>query len=178
MVDVCAFDVDASRAGVAATLVEELRNSGKTLATMESCTGGMLTSALTRDPGSGFVIGGIVAYDARVKVAFGVAPGLIEEHGVVSRQVALAMAARARVVIGAEVGIGITGEAGPISESTQAPGTVFVAVVSPRARRSIGIRCGGDRKTVRVHAVLSAITLAAEAIEGDIAKAGGDQCSN
>ncbi|HET7738311.1 MAG TPA: nicotinamide-nucleotide amidohydrolase family protein [Tepidiformaceae bacterium] len=181
MVDQCRFDVDGSRADAAATLTltQELRSSKKTVAAMESCTGGMLTSVLTQDPGSGFVLGGIVAYDARIKAAFGVPMSLIESHGVVSSEVAVAMAARARAVLGADLGIGITGEAGPAPDSEEAPGTVFVATVTQRLGRSIGIRCKGDRGTVRFHAVLTAITLALATIEEDAGAAAGiEQCSN
>lgn len=165
MLDPCPFDLDANRAPIAAGLTDAIRNSGMTVASMESCTGGLLMSALTREPGSGFLLGGVVAYDAKVKVAFGVPDSLIEKHGVVSRQVALAMAARARSLLGSDLGIGITGEAGPMPEGPEPKGTVFIGVVIDGASRSTGIKCDGERKTVRTHAVLCAITLAVAAIE-------------
>ena len=91
------------------------RAQGLTLATGESCTGGLVAERITRVPGSSDVfLGAIVAYANRVKEAeLGVPPELIAEHGAVSAEVAAAMASGARSRLGADVGIGVTGVAGP-----------------------------------------------------------------
>ncbi len=92
-----------------------LRERGWTVATGESCTGGMLASRLIDRPGSSeYVGGGVVAYSNEAKTELlGVPAGMIAEHGAVSPEVARALADGARERFGAEVGIGITGVAGP-----------------------------------------------------------------
>ncbi len=94
-----------------------------TIATAESCTGGLLAGRLTERAGSSdYVRGGIVAYSNEVKVAqAGVPRELIERHGAVSGQVAEALADGARTRLGADVGVGITGIAGPGGGSEEKP---------------------------------------------------------
>ncbi|HEX3519547.1 MAG TPA: competence/damage-inducible protein A [Solirubrobacteraceae bacterium] len=113
-----------------------LRQARLTIATAESCTGGLLAARLTELPGSSdYVRGAIVAYANEVKVAAaGVAPKLIELHGAVSCEVAEALAAGACERLGADVGVGVTGVAGPGGGSEEKPvGLVWisVAVVGP-----------------------------------------------
>jgi nicotinamide-nucleotide amidase len=114
------------------------------VAVAESCTGGLLGAVLTAVPGaSAYVSGGVIAYGNAAKEGLlGVDGGLITTHGAVSQQVAVAMAAGAAERLGAEVGVGVTGVAGPGSEEGGKPaGLVFVAVVSPgdvRVRRLDG----------------------------------------
>ena len=113
------------------TVVGLLKDAGKTLAVAESCTGGLLAKRITDIPGSSQVfLGGVVAYSSGVKESLlGVDPALIAEKHAVSREVAAAMAIGVREKLGADIGIGITGIAGPESdESGQAPGTVFIAL--------------------------------------------------
>ena len=92
-----------------------LRERGWHLAAAESCTGGLLLSRLTEIPGSSdYVTSGVVSYSNQSKVdLLGVDPALIDAHGAVSEPVAQAMAAGIRARSGAEVGIAITGIAGP-----------------------------------------------------------------
>jgi nicotinamide-nucleotide amidase len=113
-----------------------LRQGHLTIATAESCTGGLLAARLTELPGSSdYVRGAIVAYANAVKVAAaGVAPELIELHGAVSCEVAEALAAGACERLRADVGVGVTGVAGPGGGSEEKPvGLVWisVAVVGP-----------------------------------------------
>jgi PncC family amidohydrolase len=114
-----------------------LKQRGLWLATMESCTGGLLASTITDDAGSSaYFKGGYVSYTPEVKVALGVDPAVIKKHGVVSREVALDMARAARQRAEADIGAGVTGVAGPESLEGKPPGTVHVAVddgVSPQA---------------------------------------------
>jgi nicotinamide-nucleotide amidase len=85
-----------------------------TLAAMESCTGGLFASTITDVPGSSaYFKGGFVSYSNEMKIALGVDGHLIEKHGVVSREVAEAMADAARQQLGADIGVAITGVAGP-----------------------------------------------------------------
>jgi PncC family amidohydrolase len=111
-----------------------LRRRGLSVATAESCTGGLLCAALTAVAGSSaYVRGGVVAYANDVKSSLlGVPAELVETHGAVSEPVAAAMAAAVRRRLAADVGLAITGVAGPGSEGTTKPvGLVFVAISGP-----------------------------------------------
>jgi len=110
----------------------------RTIAIAESCTGGLLAGRLTDRPGSSaYVLGGVVAYANEAKVALaGVDPGLIERHGAVSAEVADALADGAIARFGADVGIGVTGVAGPDGGTPEKPvGRVHVAVATAEGGR-------------------------------------------
>ncbi|MDE3076755.1 MAG: competence/damage-inducible protein A, partial [Chloroflexota bacterium] len=93
---------------------EKLLEHGLTLATMESCTGGRLSNAITDTPGSSaYYRGGIIAYANDAKTAFGVPAETLQKHGAVSVETAIAMAAAVRQQLGAAVGLAVTGVAGP-----------------------------------------------------------------
>ena len=112
-------------------LQERALRKKRTVATAESCTGGMLATILTANGGSsGFYRGGVVAYDNAAKTVFAdVAPDLIHGHGAVSSVVAQALAAGARRKLAASIGIGITGIAGPGGATPGKPvGLVYVAI--------------------------------------------------
>jgi PncC family amidohydrolase len=127
---------------------------GLTVATAESCTGGLVAHLLTEVPGSsGYVLGGIVAYADVVKRAqLGVPAETLEAHGAVSAQVAIAMAEGIRSRLGASLGVAVTGVAGPDGGSAAKPvGLVYVAVAGdgapPEVRRFLwaGDRTGNKR---------------------------------
>jgi PncC family amidohydrolase len=104
---------------------------GLTVATAESCSGGLVAHALTEVPGSsGYLRGGVVAYANDVKEAFlGVPAEVLAAHGAVSAQVALAMAAGVRARLHADLGVAVTGVAGPDGGTPDKPvGLVYVAV--------------------------------------------------
>jgi len=127
-------DEDSPEAAVG-RLLSEL---GLTLATMESCTGGLLGSQITDVPGSSaYYKGGLVAYSNDAKVAFGVDPRLIERHGAVSRETAEAMAEAARQRFGADIGLSTTGVAGPEGVEGKAPGLAYIAVSDALGGESI-----------------------------------------
>ena len=108
-----------------------------TLATMESCTGGLIASTITDVPGSSrYFKGGIVSYMTEVKELAGVDPELIRDYGVVSPQVAQAMALAVRERLHADIGLGITGVAGPDPLDGHPVGTVFICVTDGRWKRS------------------------------------------
>ena len=107
---------------------------GLTVATAESCTGGLVAHELTEVAGSsGYFVGGIVAYaDATKRVALGVPIELIDHHGAVSAQVARAMAEGARRALGADIAVSVTGIAGPSGGTEAKPvGLTYVGVDGP-----------------------------------------------
>lgn len=113
------------------TVVELLTDKKKTLSAAESCTGGLLAKRITDIAGASRVFfGGITAYSSEIKAALlGVDAALIKEKGAVSREVAEQMAVRARALFKTDLGVGITGIAGPDSDdSGTKAGTVFVAL--------------------------------------------------
>ena len=104
---------------------------GLTVATAESCTGGLLGHVLTEVPGaSGYFVGGIVSYSDAVKAAqLSVPTETLARHGAVSAQVAIAMASGARERLGSDLGLAVTGIAGPEGGSAEKPvGLTYVAV--------------------------------------------------
>jgi PncC family amidohydrolase len=123
---------------------------GVTVATAESCTGGLVAHLLTEVPGSSaYLRGGIVAYANDVKEALlGVPAATLEAHGAVSAQVAVAMAEGARERLAVDLGVGVTGVAGPDGGTDDKPvGLVYVAVAglgTPEVRR---YQWPGDRAT-------------------------------
>ncbi len=128
-----------------------------TLGVAESLTGGLVAARLVDVPGaSTWFRGGVVAYDSAVKFSVLGVP----EGPVVTEEAAVAMARGARRVVGAEVGLGITGVAGPDSQEDLAPGTVFVALALPDgATPGRKLRLPGDRERVRQYAAISALDL-------------------
>jgi nicotinamide-nucleotide amidase len=124
--------------GVDAQVASLLRSHGLTIATAESCTGGLLAGRLTDLAGSSdYVLGGVVVYSNEAKVALArVDPALIAAHGAVSTEVAEALADGARSALGADVGVGVTGIAGPGGGTEDKPvGLVCFSVAGPDERR-------------------------------------------
>jgi nicotinamide-nucleotide amidase len=127
--------------------------AGRTVAVAESCTGGLMSARLTERAGSSeYMLGGAVVYSNEAKTALaGVPASLIEAHGAVSPEVAAALADGARAGFGAEIGIGITGIAGPGGGSVEKPvGTVCVSVAHVGGERvDQTVQLPGDRAMVR-----------------------------
>jgi nicotinamide-nucleotide amidase len=124
----------------------------RTVATAESCTGGLMVGRLTDLAGSSaYVLGGLVVYSNEAKTALaGVPPELIAAHGAVSPEVAAALAAGACARLGADFGIGITGIAGPGGGSEEKPvGTVCLCVAGPNGAAERTVRLPGGRADVR-----------------------------
>ena len=150
--------------------------AARTIATAESCTGGLLAARLTDLAGSSeYVRGAIVAYANDVKVGLaGVPAELIEAHGAVSEQVAQALADGARAALGADVGVGVTGVAGPGGASAEKPvGLVWLSVSAAareraQARRlTRSVRLPGGRADVRERATTVALHLVRRALSED-----------
>lgn len=145
-----------------------LRRARQTVAVAESCTGGLLGAVLTAVAGSSdYMRGGVIAYADEVKSELlDVPASLLAEHGAVSEEVAVAMAQRARQKCGADIGIAITGVAGPDGGGPDKPvGLVFVAVMDDRGEAIE--RLDGDlgREENRARAVQVALGLCRTAAE-------------
>jgi nicotinamide-nucleotide amidase len=139
-----------------------LRASGATLATAESCTGGLLAGRLTEVPGSSdYFIEGVVSYANEAKIdLLGVPRELIETHGAVSEPVAEAMARGIRERAGTTFGIGITGIAGPGGGSEEKPvGLVYIALADANESKARRLVFPGDRLFIRTLAVNAALDL-------------------
>jgi len=148
---------------LAETVLAACRGKGFTLATAESCTGGMVAAALTDIPGSSDVVDrGFVTYsDAAKSALLGVPPALIAAHGAVSREVAEAMAAGAVQRAPVDLAVAITGIAGPGGGSAAKPvGLVWFA--SARRHGAVASESHvfpGDRAAVRLAATRRALEL-------------------
>jgi nicotinamide-nucleotide amidase len=147
-----------------------LRSGGLTIATAESCTGGLLAGRLTDLAGSSdYVLGGLVVYSNEAKVALaGVDPALIERVGAVSDEVADALADGARARLGADVGVGITGIAGPGGGTPEKPvGLVCFSVAGPDARITRSLNLPGGRADIRDRATTVAMHLVRRLLVGE-----------
>jgi len=153
------------------TSVEEVvlalcRARGWTLATAESCTGGMVAERLTSVPGaSDAFVGSVVAYANEVKEReLGVTT--LAEFGAVSAETAAAMAAGVRERLRADVGIAVTGIAGPDGGTADKPvGLVYVHVETPERLRGIEFSYPSDRESIRKRATVAALHLARRLLE-------------
>lgn len=147
---------------LAAVVLDLCRARGVRIAVAESCTGGMLGMRITAVPGSSDVfIGGTIVYDDLAKSKLlGVRAGDILEHGAVSEAVARTMASRIKLQLGAEIGVGITGVAGPGGGTPEKPvGTVWIAgdLGGDIVARKLSLV--GDRQEVRERAVQATLDL-------------------
>ena len=154
----------------AAELIRLLKDRGASIATAESLTGGALCAALVDVPGASAVLrGGVIAYSPEAKHdLLGVDPDLIEAAGVVSEDVAEAMAAGIRERAGATLGVSTTGVAGPEPHGGRVPGTVCIAVSGPRGALGATVMVTGDRAAVRSAAVEEALRLVIDALDTDV----------
>jgi nicotinamide-nucleotide amidase len=147
-----------------------LRARGWRIGLAESCTGGLVGARITDVAGSSaWFVGGVVAYANEVKTAvLGVPAGLIATHGAVSEPVAAAMADGACRALGAEVGVAVTGIAGPTGGTPEKPiGTVVIAVATPAGASVRTWKLRGDRATVRQSAAALALDAVRLAIGSD-----------
>ena len=153
-------------ADLAELVLDQCRRIGLKIGVAESCTGGMLGARLTAIAGSSDVfMGGVIAYDNSVKRdVLGVPGSDLEEHGAVSEEVATAMASSVRRLVKADIGVGITGVAGPGGGTAAKPvGMVWVALdgVATEARC---LRLFGTREEVRQRAAQAALDMIRRAL--------------
>jgi nicotinamide-nucleotide amidase len=143
-------------------VLSQLRERGLTLATAESCTGGLVAGRITDVAGSSDVfLGGIVAYSNEMKAReLGVPGSLLAEHGAVSPEVAAAMARGARERLGADVAVSVTGVAGPGGGTEEKPvGLVYLHASGPMGERDLRFDFPGDRETIRGRSAVAALHL-------------------
>ena len=143
-------------------VVDLLRDRSLTLATAESCTGGLVATRVTDVPGSSDVfLGSIVAYANDVKrERLGVPEEVLAVHGAVSAETAAAMARGARAALGADVAVSVTGVAGPGGGTDEKPvGLVFLHAVGPDGELARRLDFPGDRETIRLRAAVAALHL-------------------
>ncbi len=123
----------------AATAVAVLKETQRTVATAESCTGGLIAKSITDIAGSSAVLaGGMVTYTNRIKTdVLGVDAAIIEQHTEVSHACAKAMAERAKAMFGTDYALSATGYAGPGGGTEKDPtGTVYIGIATPNGTRS------------------------------------------
>jgi nicotinamide-nucleotide amidase len=147
---------------IAEIVLDLCRTRRVSLVTAESCTGGLVAARLTSVAGASDVFrGGVVAYTNDLKQAeLGVGRDVLESHGAVSAETALAMAHGARERLGADVALSVTGIAGPGGGTEKKPvGLVFLHAVGPSGEKAHRIELPGDREMIRGRATAAALHL-------------------
>jgi nicotinamide-nucleotide amidase len=145
-----------------------LRERGWTLAVAESCTGGLVGHRITEVPGSSdYFMGGIIAYAYKAKEKFlGVDHATLEIHGAVSEETAMQMAEGVRKAFNVDIGISVTGIAGPTSDLTEKPvGLTWIAVSTRGGVFAESHRWKGDRSSNKVQSAEAALQLASKIIK-------------
>ncbi|MCL6516233.1 competence/damage-inducible protein A [Alicyclobacillus sp.] len=154
-----------------------LTAAGQTLAVAESCTGGGLSSMITGVPGSSaYFLGGVVAYDNRVKSSvLGVPESTLTVHGAVSEETARAMAEGVRNALGSDWGLATTGIAGPGGGTPEKPvGLVYVAVAGAKETRVFRLQLRGSREQIRLRAAKQVLWRLWQALAGTAQPHGGN----
>lgn len=147
-----------------------LRRLKLTLATAESCTGGLISHRLTNVAGSSdYFMGGVAAYDNRIKMALlGVKAETLAAFGAVSRETALEMARGARERLGTDLALSTTGIAGPGGGTPEKPvGTVWIALSTPEGERMQHHLWQGSREENKVFSAEAALQLLMDYLEGE-----------
>ena len=146
-------------------VISRLKRQGQTLATAESCTGGLVGKLLTDISGASEVyLGGVISYTNGVKRRLlGVSPSTLENETAVSRQTAKEMARGAREVVKADWGVSVTGLAGPNGDGTGRPvGLVYVAIDGAGFSFCKELHLTGDREAIRSQAAEAVLSLVLE----------------
>lgn len=151
-----------------ASVHRQLLDRGLTVAVAESLTGGLLSAALTSSPGSSNTFrGGLIVYATDLKALLaGVPQPLLDAQGPVSADVAAALARGARHRLDADLGVGITGVAGPDPVGEHPAGTVFLAVAGEGVGKVCRVELAGSRAEIRQAAVGAALTALADVLDG------------
>ena len=150
---------------------ERLRQLRKSIAVAESCTGGLLGAALTDVPGSSaYFLGGVISYADQVKVdQLGIPEATLRQYGAVSEQVAAAMAAGVRRLLHADIGVSVTGVAGPDAEGSKPVGLTFIGIAAGGGKSMTvtthRFQWTGDRWDNRRRSVIAALELLVRAPE-------------
>ena len=166
--DLGAYLFGEDERSVAEIVLDLCKTRELTLGTAESCTGGMVAARLTSIPGASEVFrGSVVAYSDDVKMEELAVPAeLIAEHGAVSAEVATAMAKGVRERLGVDVGVAVTGVAGPGGGTETKPvGLVFVHASRPGAEKAVRTELPGDRDMIRGRATAASLHLLRRLLE-------------
>jgi PncC family amidohydrolase len=150
-------------------LGQALKEREWTLAVAESCTGGLVGHRITEIPGSSdYFMGGIIAYSYEAKKTFlNVSPETLEVHGAVSEETAVEMAEGVREVFDVDIGISITGIAGPASDLSEKPvGLTWIAVSSSEGTWAKSYHWDGNRSENKSQSAEAALALSLEVIKG------------
>lgn len=144
----------------------------RTCATAESLTGGLIGARLTAVPGASATYrGGVIVYATDTKAStLGVPEDLLAEHGAVHPDVATHMARGVRDLMGADLGLAVTGVAGPEPQDGQPVGTVHTAVATSDGIFAREFRFAGDRSGIRDRTVEGALALLVSVLEGNVAE--------
>lgn len=139
------------------------------MSTAESLTGGRVAAALTSVPGASLSYrGGVVAYAADLKVSLlGVSQTVVEQHGVVSAECAVAMATGVRDLSGSTYAVATTGVAGPSEQEDKAVGTVHVGLCGPSGTSSVALSLTGGREEIATGTVAAALTALLGLVQSD-----------
>lgn len=149
----------------AAEVLALCKARGVTVAAAESCTGGLIAKLITDVPGASAVfLGGVVSYTNGVKAnVLGVPQSLLDAYGAVSEPVARAMAEGVRCITGAQVGLSVTGVAGPDKDDRDNPvGTVYIGLAAEHGTGVLALHLDGDRAAIRAAASQRALALLGE----------------
>lgn len=153
--------------GIEYTLGELLTRQKKTIAVAESCTGGLVSNLITNSPGSSvYFLGGITAYNNQAKIDLLKVPEkIIQEEGAVSRACVVSMAQNVKKIFYSDIGIGLTGIAGPNGGSVQKPiGSVYIAVTDGQKTICKFFKFNGDRLEIKQKASETALKMIKELI--------------
>lgn len=153
---------------LASSVIASLRAKGRTVATCESLTGGMIISTLVDVPGASQVVrGGLVTYQTDTKTLLADVPAaLIAEKGVVSAEVARAMAEGVRKKLAVDIAVSATGMASPGEPGEPPAGTVFVGISTPADTRALPLHLAGSRQEIRRQTVEQALRALLTEING------------
>jgi PncC family amidohydrolase len=149
---------------------EELSNQGLRLAVAESCTGGLIGHLLTNVAGSSrYYMGGIIGYANEAKVRLlGVSPETLEKFGAVSSETVIEMARGVRLALATDIGISVSGIAGPDGGTPEKPvGTVWIGFSTPAQEYSRHYLWSGDRLAVKEQSAREALHLLVEYLQKD-----------
>ena len=153
---------------IATRAVALLKDKGLTVATAESCTGGMIAAAITDVAGASRVFGtGVVSYSCDCKrKLLGVSAATLDAEGAVSAATAARMAEGVRQAADAAIGVSVTGEAGPIAAENHPVGTVFIGLSDEQGTVTEEHHFEGDRAAIRRQAAEAVLTLLVRRLEG------------
>ncbi|MDI6864492.1 CinA family protein [Thermodesulfovibrio yellowstonii] len=145
---------------IAFNIIKKLIQTGKTLSTAESCTGGLIASSITDIPGASKVfIGGMVVYATEMKLRLlGVAKEVLD-YGVISSQMAEEMALKIRLLTGSDYSIATTGNLGPDVMEGKPKGLIYIAIATPEKVYIKELKLQGDRQSNKTEATEEALKL-------------------